>query len=163
MKNRFRYLAVILFLLSLTLVAVSQLPKERPAARALALLKWYSANYASIDSIRYLNYPKSEEDTTDISVNFRNAEKYFSVLKKSGFFSSHYIRAFRNYFRQCDREFKAEPELARTSFLAEGDLIMLSNSDYKQELAQIDSAQVLQDEIHPTSAIAIIELPWGRQ
>jgi hypothetical protein len=63
--------------------------------------RWYKTKFDSLD---HHIFPVVMDFKTNAPyrINFKETEKYLSILKLSGFFSDNYINSYRDYFRKID-------------------------------------------------------------
>jgi len=68
-----------------------------------SFLKWYKSNFSKILSIQLVDLHE-DSTTAQYRVNFKNAEKYISVLRSAGFFSERFLQEKLQYFKEADRK-----------------------------------------------------------
>jgi hypothetical protein len=63
--------------------------------------RWYKTKYDSLD---HHIFPVATDfkNKAPYRINFKETEKYLSILQSSGFFSDNYIINYRNYFKKID-------------------------------------------------------------
>lgn len=104
-------------------------------------LYWYKANMSRLAEIEMvINSGNDGTDTTKLyAVNFTGTEEYLSELLKSQFISEKYVEKQRKYFKQCEIDFKNEPQYEGPPMGFDYDLIMLSQDYDLDQLNQVKS------------------------
>lgn len=115
---------------------------------AVDLYKWY----ASDDNIQNFDVMKDLKDSTDYyAIDFGKVEKYLAAFKKTGLVSDKYINDQRDYFKECEAEFKKNPANDGPPYGLDYDLIMHSQ-DYEEDLANVDKIKVVEIYRKPTES-----------
>ena len=156
MKNSY----LLYFLLVFISCSSNKTATKQPSSTVIVFLKWYRTNVKSINDINLVNNNGSAtvDSTKSYSVDFSATEKYLAALKKSEFISDKYITKWREHFKQCDEDFKANPQFDGPPEAFDFDLVMCSQ-EYDEDLANIDKAKVIKQETENNSSDVIIEFP----
>lgn len=105
---------------------------------AIDFYKWY-ANDKKIKDVEFL---KDLKDSNNFyAIDFKGTEEYLSILKKTGLVSEKYLETQREYFKECEKYFKENPENDGPPYGLDYDLIMHSQ-DYDEDLANTDKIKV---------------------
>tara|TARA_R110000868_G_scaffold173512_2_gene409651 strand:- start:1188 stop:1811 length:624 start_codon:yes stop_codon:yes gene_type:complete len=121
---------------SIDSIKVESNDNEILAIKIKEFINWYGKNQTKLSKIELVNNSRNEiNDTTKFySVNFENTEKYLAEFKKSGLFSEKYIESQRKYFKNCESDFKAEPENDGPPSGFDYDIVMKSQDFEIEEL-----------------------------
>jgi hypothetical protein len=134
---------------------------EQPVKTIVDFLKWYRVSQSKIGRGMVNNATNETWDSTKFySVNFEATEKYLLNLKSSGFISEKYIDKWRNYFKKCDQDFKANPSNDGPPDGFDYDLVMLSQEE-EQPLKTIENAKVISQSILNNNATIKMYFPSG--
>jgi hypothetical protein len=159
-----RNLLIAFALLILTTVpAFGQSQPSDSVGTVVNFLEWYRVQQVWLNQIPMVNKVGRNHEPIHYSVNFRQTERYLKELKRSGFISDRYIRRWRAYFKECDKNFKKNPVDDGPPDGFEFDLVMWSNSDYEEELAALDKAVVVESYQDKRNAIMVIKFSGGRK
>jgi len=107
----------------------------------LNFYKWYRDN----QNIQTRLVNNACDDTFDstrfYSVDFKATEKYLTALKNSGFISDKYILDWRDYFKECDKNFKKSPINEGPPEGFDYDFVM-NSQDFETELNTVEKAKI---------------------
>jgi hypothetical protein len=160
MKN----LLIALFLLGLsTSPALGKTQNQEPTRTVVNFLEWYRVQHGRLNNIPMVNKIGRHNEPINYSINFKQTERYLSELKSSGFISDRYMRRWRAYFKECNKNFKKNPMDDGPPDGLEFDLVMWSNSDYEEELAALDRIEVAESHQDKQDAIVVIKFLGGRK
>lgn len=143
-----------LFLLLLCLIlfknqAIAQNTTQKPPEEIVrTFVKWYSRNWEKLE--------KSETNTINMgslelkknreppfyAINFQGVEKYITMLSQTGFFSEKYFEALRNWFKDADKNFKANPQNDGPPEGFQYDRFFLTQDDFLQDIKNIDNIKI---------------------
>jgi hypothetical protein len=85
--------------------------KHESVKTVFDFLKWYRTNYNQLNQIKLVNNSGADQGSTKYySVNFKGTEDYLLRLRGSGYISDKYIDKWRRYFRECEENFKRNPQ-----------------------------------------------------
>lgn len=82
--------------------------------------KWYKLHFDSLNSFMLIKY----EIEKPYRVDFKNADKYISLLRASRLFSEDYQNNLIEYFRRCDKTFLKTPQYDGPAWGFEFDLFL---------------------------------------
>ncbi len=137
--------------------------KDGPGRAAVAFLKWYRDHLSELNRITLVNQPGSGGDTTQpYSVNHAGTEAYLAALARSGYVSKRYLDAWRQYFRQCDQSFRADPQREGPPRGFDYDFVFQSQ-DYATELTQLEQLTVTPLPATPGQATLLVAFPTGHR
>ncbi len=137
--------------------------KNDPARTAVAFLKWYRDHLSELNRIRLVNQPGSGGDSTQVySVNHAGTEAYLAALERSGYVSRRYLDAWREYFRQGDQSFRADPQSEGPPRGFDYDFVFQSQ-DYMTELTQMEQLTATPLPAAPGQATLLVAFPTGHQ
>ena len=130
-------------------------------AQIHGFLRWYSANWdtLNVDLLNPIidNSLQSFPDSTKpYKINYDNAEIYLNQFRQSGYISDSYINSFRDYFKQCQKEFEITPQFDGPPYGFEFDFVFRSQM-YDYEKKSPDSARVTDISIEGDKAKASVK------
>jgi hypothetical protein len=126
-------------------------------------LQWYRDHLSGLNEIVLVNQAGSGGDTTQVySVNVAGTEAYLAALRGSGYVSSRYLDAWREYFRKCDQSFQAEPQYEGPPRGFDYDFVFQSQ-DYQVELTQLDRLTVTPLQATPGQSTLLVAFPTGHR
>ncbi len=139
-------------------------PEQDGQARAaVAFLQWYRDHLSELNRITLVNQPGSGSDGTELySVNRAGTEAYLAALGRSGYVSPRYLDAWREYFRQCDQSFRADPQREGPPRGFDYDFVFQSQ-DYATELTQLKQLTVMPLPAPPGQATLLVAFPTGHR
>jgi hypothetical protein len=160
MKN----LLIVFFLLVLSTSPIfGQSQGQEPIRTVVNFLKWYRVQQGRLNNIPMVNKVGRQNESTNYYINFKQTERYLSELRRSGFISDRYIRRWRAYFKECNENFRKNPQDDGPPDGFEFDLVMWSNSDYEEELSALDRIEVVDSHQETKDAIVVIKFLGGRK
>ncbi|PZR41320.1 MAG: hypothetical protein DI538_01550 [Azospira oryzae] len=135
--------------------------KEIVEHQVRGFLAWYSNHWeeVSVDLINPIieNSMLDQPDSTrPYKINFKAAEIYLDVFRKSGFISEAYIETYRQYFKECQLEFEKEPHYEGPPTGFEYDFIFRSQ-DYQYQRDNPDKAKTTEISITANKATVTIQ------
>lgn len=103
----------ILLLLALTTGynGLAQSSAEKAACKKTVedFYKWYRVNWRKIDAFT-LYKGKKKKDQPPYVINWKEAERYFSFIRKNvSWLGETFIKNEKAFFKQCQKEFDADP------------------------------------------------------
>ena len=124
--------------------------------------KWYRNNQDIQNCLVNNSCGETYDSTKFYSVNFDATEKYLSALKNTGYISDKYISDWRNYFKECDENFRKNPS---NDGVPDGfDYVFVTNSqDFEEELNTVEKAKISSVVNHNDKKIIILEFITGSQ
>lgn len=125
------------------------------------LLTWYSSNWDSlavdlINPIIENSILKIPDSTKPYKINFEATERYLSVYRQSGFISESYLNYYREYFKECQKNFELEPQTMGPGTGFEYDFIF-RGQDYGYQKENPDKAEIIDIKINSDKAIATVK------
>jgi hypothetical protein len=143
--------------------STSRPEKGVPARTAVAFLKWYRDHLSGLNAIALVNQADSGRDTTQLySVNVAGTEAYLAALRGSGYVSSRYLDAWREYFQKCDQSFRTEPQYEGPPRGFDYDFVFQSQ-DYETELTQLERLTVTPLGAKAGQATLLVAFPTGHR
>lgn len=138
--------------------------ESTPSEAVIDFLNWYSHNRSSLASNHLVNNADGEvfDSTKFYSVNFKATKEYLSRLKESGFVSEIYLNNWKQYFRQAEEHFQANPQNDGAPEGFEYDFVLLSQ-EIDEDLANTNKAKVLSNSIQNTKATVVLQLASGQK
>ena len=137
--------------------------KDGPARAAVAFLQWYRDHLSELDRITLVNQPGSGGDPAQVySVNHAGTEAYLAALGRSGYVSPRYLDDRREYFRQCEQSFRADPQSEGPPRGFDYDFVFQSQ-DYATELGQMEKLTVTSLAATPGQATLLVAFPTGHR
>lgn len=133
-------------------------PKESPKRVVHNFLIWYKNNRENLQKFQ-LVAGKPGDSTRAYRVDFREAEKYLTALKNSGFVSDRYINSFRQYLESCDANFQKNPQYSGIPAGFEFDLVLKAR-EYDEILDRISKWKVSSKPINPDTTKVYLKLPY---
>ena len=125
---------------------------EQPIKTIIDFLKCYRDNEGKVGGGWVNNSTNETYDSTKYySVNFVATEKYLADLKATGFISDLYLEKWREYFKRCEQDFKANPSNDGPPEGFEYDFIMLSQ-ETEENLKHLEKTQVVECKITDNTA-----------
>jgi hypothetical protein len=153
MKKRFSLLMILMIAMILSCSGQGNSNSTlAPNQTVVSFLKWYNTHLKEFQKIYFIKDPYNNSPAKNYSIDFNSTEKYISKLKSSGFISDYYLDSFRKYFKKCEEGFKKNPQNDGPPSGLEADLIMWSNSDYEEELANMNKVKVVSEKIKGENA-----------
>ncbi|MBA4145355.1 MAG: hypothetical protein C0523_06310 [Cytophaga sp.] len=155
-------LMALCFLIAFSCVTKGNLSdKEIVEHQVKGFLAWYSNHWeeVSVDLINPIieNSMLDQPDSTrPYKINFKAAEIYLDVFRKSGFISEAYIETYRQYFKECQLEFEKEPHYEGPPTGFEYDFIFRSQ-DYQYQRDNPDKAKTTEISITANKATVTIQ------
>ncbi|HUH33034.1 MAG TPA: hypothetical protein VLZ28_03720 [Daejeonella sp.] len=131
--------------------------KQTPKRVAHNFLNWYKDNRENLEKFKLIT-GKPGDSTTAYRVDFQEAEKYLSELKKSGFVSDQYIASFRKYFEEGDANLKKYPQYTGTAMGFGFDLVLKAD-DYKEILDHINKRKIITKPVDANTVKVYIRFP----
>lgn len=119
---------------------------QSPSEVVLSFLKYYREKPEESFGDDFYRIPQSKDSSMYFRVDFTGTNKFLNRLFNTGYLSETFIENFRKFFKTQDSLFlydlnqRREPESPQLLF--DGDLIMHSNTWWKDNLNYLDSAKV---------------------
>jgi hypothetical protein len=127
---------------------------EEPVKTVVEFLNWYRTDYDSINGFEMVNW---RDTTVAYSVNFEGTEKYLEYLKKSGYISDEYVQRWRGYFKECEENFKKNPQKDGPPEGFEFDFILWTQT-IDETLESIDNPRLISKEVKDNEGVVNIDI-----
>jgi hypothetical protein len=135
-------------------------PQGKPEETVRSFLVWYRDNamrLAKIPMVRNAAFKKG--DTTKYyRVDFAATEKYLAEMKASGFISEKYLYQWRAYFKNCDEDFKKNPEYDGPPAGFDYDFVSFAQEDIG--LDEMEKVKVVEQQVSSGEARLTLEFKW---
>ncbi|MBB4807198.1 hypothetical protein HNP38_002502 [Chryseobacterium defluvii] len=146
MKN---FPLLLLCLLLFNMRAIAQNPEQRAIQTVRTFVKWYGTNWEKMEDFesKTINADrpfelKEGEENPPYSINFKEAEKYIKSLSETGFFSEKYLGTLRGWFKEADRNFKANPQNEGPPQGFQSDRFFLTQDNFLEDIKNIDKIKI---------------------
>jgi hypothetical protein len=108
-------------------------------------MKWYIENMDMLNKFDVIGggpaYIKENEEAENYYVDFKEAEKYISELKRSGFFTDNLLKNEEKSFLEADKYYKENPENDGPPYGFDYDHFFLTQEAFEEDLPNIDKSK----------------------
>lgn len=133
-----------------------------PDQTVLNFLNWYKNNGRNLANNLVLNSSGENWDSTKFyAVNFPATETYLKILTSTNMLSGKYADKWRDYFKKCDQNFKANPQNDGPPEGFEYDFIVFSQED--PGLDDLSKAKFEVTERSNTQSHVLVKFPSDYQ
>ncbi len=125
---------------------------------------WYKSNYDKLNALQLVNNAdlKNLDSTKYYSVNFKNAATYLNEFKKSGFVSQNFIENEQKYFKECEKNFKENPQNDGPAEGLDYDRIVYS-PEFIEDVITKETIKSKAIKIDKESAVVEVELNYQQK
>ncbi|HEY4785509.1 MAG TPA: hypothetical protein VIH57_05650 [Bacteroidales bacterium] len=160
-KTILLFTSLVLMIACQTVKSPKGIAENSPEASVIKFLNFYNSHLNDISNFRFVNEINPNDSNDFYRINYSQTDKYLDLLLSSGCISESYIKAQKQYFKNCDLEYQKTHQNDGPPAGLEADLVMIANADIEEELAKLDSIKVIKSEINGNKAKVILQFIYN--